>query len=140
MVVVAKGKIICSFFCVLCNFLLSFLRPPLSFSGSSHGGFVCTPVSESRNHPIRPMVITVYAFSLLISKKCSGLDKLPDKSNFWKKGFVCLSASSFGSTRHYGGQVIGAGVRANWLVGKYSQEAEMNADTHRDSRCIGVKA
>lgn len=122
MVVVAKGKIICSFFYVLCIFLLSFLPPPLSFSGSSHGGFVCTPESESRNHPIRHMATTVYAFSLLISKKSSGLDKLPDKSNFWKKGSVCLSASSFGSTGHYGGQVIGAGVRANWLVGNTARK------------------
>lgn len=68
------------------------------------------------------MATTVYAFSLLISKKSSGLDKLPDKSNFWKKGFVCLSASSFGSTRHYSEQVKGAGVRANWLVGNTARK------------------
>lgn len=91
------------------------------------------------------MAATVYDFSLLISKKSSELDKLPDKSNFCQfqkkgEGFVCLFASYFGNPEHYGVQVIGVGVWANWLLGKHSQEAEMNDSAHGHSRCIGEKS
>lgn len=90
-----RVKVSCNFSCPL--YFSPLLSSPSSFFlHFSHGVFVCTPESEYRNHPVRHMATRVYDFSLLISKKSSRLDKLPDKSNFCqlKKGggclFVCL--------------------------------------------------